>query len=77
MTVRPRLVPPVDDGPYLQEPATTLGGVVSDLGFRPDQGIDVATAGVGLMPVFQPAVSLPTNGSSGSRRWRGGRCSRR
>ncbi|MBP1819186.1 EAL domain-containing protein [Mycobacterium sp. OAE908] len=34
-------------------------GVVTQLGFRSDQGIDAASAGVGLMPVFQPVVSLP------------------
>jgi EAL domain-containing protein (putative c-di-GMP-specific phosphodiesterase class I) len=34
-------------------------GVVTQLGFRPDQGIDAASAGVGLMAAFQPVVSLP------------------
>jgi EAL domain-containing protein (putative c-di-GMP-specific phosphodiesterase class I) len=33
--------------------------VVTEVGFRRDQGLDAATAGVGLMPVFQPVVSLP------------------
>jgi EAL domain-containing protein (putative c-di-GMP-specific phosphodiesterase class I) len=49
----------VEQGPYLQESGPALGGVVSELGFRANQGIDAATAGVGLMPVFQPVVSLP------------------
>lgn len=52
-------MPPAEHGPHLQEPGPTLGGVVTEVGFRPDQGIDAATAGVGLMPVFQPVVSLP------------------
>jgi EAL domain-containing protein (putative c-di-GMP-specific phosphodiesterase class I) len=37
----------------------TRKGLVTQLGFRPDQGIDAASAGVGMMPVFQPVVSLP------------------
>lgn len=62
MTVH-RLIPPFDDGPdpYVPPPSANLprGGVVTELGYRPDQGIDAASAGVGLMPVFQPVVSLP------------------
>jgi EAL domain-containing protein (putative c-di-GMP-specific phosphodiesterase class I) len=59
VTVQPRLVPPPEDSPYQRDSGATLGGVVTEVGFRPDQGIDAATAGVGLMPVFQPVVSLP------------------
>ena len=33
--------------------------MVTDLGYDPNQGIGAASAGVGLMPVFQPVVSLP------------------
>ncbi len=59
MTIRPRLVPPTpDEGP---QPGSTPAyeGLVSQLGFRSDAGIDAASAGVGLMPMFQPVVSLP------------------
>jgi EAL domain-containing protein (putative c-di-GMP-specific phosphodiesterase class I) len=41
------------------ESVPTRKGLVTQLGFRPDQGIDAASAGVGMMPVFQPVVSLP------------------
>jgi EAL domain-containing protein (putative c-di-GMP-specific phosphodiesterase class I) len=57
VTVQPRLVPPVEG--HLPEAGATRRGVVTQLGFRPDQGIDAASAGVGLTPVFQPVVSLP------------------
>src|ERR1700754_5067680 len=43
----------------MPESGATHRGLVGQLGFRPDQGIDAASAGVGLMPVFQPVVSLP------------------
>ena len=43
----------------MPEPAAKHRGLVTQLGFRPDQGIDAAAAGVGLMPVFQPVVALP------------------
>lgn len=32
---------------------------MTQLGFRPNAGMDAASEGVGLMPVFQPVVSLP------------------
>src|ERR1700761_3054194 len=63
MTVQPRLVPPLAHGAAPGAPSATppsgVSGVVSQLGVRHDQGIDAASAGVGLMPVFQPVVSLP------------------
>ncbi len=61
MTVHPRLVPPLEHAapPGPTPPPPGASGVVSQLGVRPDQGIDAASAGVGLMPVFQPVVSLP------------------
>jgi len=59
VTVQPRLVPPLDEAPRPSVPDARPRGVVTQLGFRSDQGIDAASAGVGLMPVFQPVVSLP------------------
>lgn len=59
MTALPRLVPLAEDGAYMPEAGAAHKGLVSQLGFRPDQGIDAAAAGVGLMPVFQPVVALP------------------
>jgi EAL domain-containing protein (putative c-di-GMP-specific phosphodiesterase class I) len=56
VTVQPRLVPTLEGDP---RPRKAGGGVITQLGFRPDQGIDAASVGVGLMPVFQPVVSLP------------------
>jgi EAL domain-containing protein (putative c-di-GMP-specific phosphodiesterase class I) len=52
-------VPAAEEGAYGPEPGATHRGLVTQLGFRPDQGIDAASAGVGLMPVFQPVVALP------------------
>ena len=43
----------------MPESGATQRGLVTQLGFRPDQGIDAASAGVGLMPVFQPVMALP------------------
>ena len=34
-------------------------GLVTQLGYRPHASIDAAAAGVGLIPMFQPVVSLP------------------
>jgi EAL domain-containing protein (putative c-di-GMP-specific phosphodiesterase class I) len=59
VTVQPRLVPLAGEGAHRPESGTTHKGLVTQLGYRPDQGIDAASAGVGLMPVFQPVVSLP------------------
>src|SRR6476661_3248355 len=55
---QPRLVPPLEDAQHRRE-SGPLSGVITELGFRPDQGMDAASSGVGLMPVFQPVVSLP------------------
>jgi EAL domain-containing protein (putative c-di-GMP-specific phosphodiesterase class I) len=52
-------VPSAEEGPFKPGPGATHSGLVTQLGFRPDQGIDAASAGVGLMPVFQPVVALP------------------
>jgi EAL domain-containing protein (putative c-di-GMP-specific phosphodiesterase class I) len=61
VTVHPRLVPPPpEEGPRRAKPDTTSRrGVVTDLGYDPNRGIGAASAGIGLMPVFQPVVSLP------------------
>jgi EAL domain-containing protein (putative c-di-GMP-specific phosphodiesterase class I) len=59
VTVQPRLVPPLAQGPHLPRHGAAHASVVRELGFRPDQGIDAASAGVGLTPWFQPVVSLP------------------
>lgn len=40
-------------------PAPKHQGLVTQLGYRPETGIDAAAAGVGLIPMFQPVVSLP------------------
>jgi hypothetical protein len=56
VTVQPRLVPPAGEGLYRQEPGPSLRGVVTELGFRRGQGIDAATAGVGLTPVCEEWV---------------------
>ena len=55
----PRLVPPEPDGPHHAESAPTYEGLVSQLGIRSDAGVDAASTGVGLVPMFQPVVSLP------------------
>lgn len=57
MTSWPRLVPPAGEGP--RSPGPSDEGLVAQLGFRPDAGIDAASTGVGLTPMFQPVVSLP------------------
>jgi EAL domain-containing protein (putative c-di-GMP-specific phosphodiesterase class I) len=55
----PRLVPPQPDGPHDAEFTPTYEGLVSRLGIRSDAGVDAASNGVGLVPMFQPVVSLP------------------
>ncbi|HEY6648537.1 MAG TPA: EAL domain-containing protein [Mycobacterium sp.] len=50
---------PVAQGPHLPRHGAAHASVVRELGFRPDQGIDAVSAGVGLTPWFQPVVSLP------------------
>lgn len=59
MTVHPRLAPPPRERPNWPDALRSHEGLISQLGFRPDAGIDAASEGVGLMPVFQPVVSLP------------------
>ena len=59
MTIRPHLVPPAPDDPPPAGSTPTYEGLVSQLGFRADAGVDAASAGVGLVPMFQPVVSLP------------------
>ncbi len=61
VTLHPRLVPPPpDEDPRRQDPGTApYDGVVGEVGYRPDEGMDAASAGLGVMPVFQPVVSLP------------------
>src|SRR4029079_7506095 len=55
----PRLVPPEPDGAHHAESAPTYEGLVGQLGLRSDAGVDAASNGVGLVPMFQPVVSLP------------------
>jgi EAL domain-containing protein (putative c-di-GMP-specific phosphodiesterase class I) len=59
VTVQPRLAPPAETHLYSPGSDATPTGLVSQLGFRPDQGIDAASAAVGMLPVFQPVVSIP------------------
>ncbi len=59
VTIRPRLVPPAPEDPPPTASTPTYEGLVSQLGYRSDAGIHAASAGVGLMPMFQPVVSLP------------------
>lgn len=69
---RPHLVPPAADRPDHSDsrdnpptPAPKGEGLIGQLGFRPDTGVDAASTGVGLMPMFQPVVSLPDEGVVG------------
>lgn len=55
----PRLVPPEPDGPPPVASTPTYEGLVSQLGIRSDARVDAASNGVGLVPMFQPVVSLP------------------
>jgi EAL domain-containing protein (putative c-di-GMP-specific phosphodiesterase class I) len=60
LSVQPHLVPAAQEpDPDPLKSWSSRDGLVTQLGFRPDAGVDVASAGVGLMPVFQPVVSLP------------------
>jgi EAL domain-containing protein (putative c-di-GMP-specific phosphodiesterase class I) len=55
----PRLVPPDPEGSPQADSTPTYEGLVSRLGVRSDPGVDAASNGVGLVPMFQPVVSLP------------------
>src|SRR4051794_29967222 len=55
----PRLVPPDPEGSHQADSSPTYEGLVSRLGIRSDPGVDAASNGVGLVPMFQPVVSLP------------------
>jgi EAL domain-containing protein (putative c-di-GMP-specific phosphodiesterase class I) len=55
----PRLVPPDPDGPFPAESTPAYEGLINRLGIRSDAGVDAASTGVGLVPMFQPVVSLP------------------
>ncbi len=59
MTVQPRLAPPLRESPSWSDAPPSHEGLVTQLGFRPNAGMDAASEGVGLMPAFQPVVSLP------------------
>ncbi|MCT7658395.1 EAL domain-containing protein [Mycobacterium deserti] len=62
---RPHLVPPATDLPPPGPRPSPHEGLINQLGFRPDAGVDAASTGVGLMPMFQPVVSLPDEGVVG------------
>ncbi|HET6737224.1 sensor domain-containing phosphodiesterase [Mycobacterium sp.] len=59
MTAPPHLVPPAHENPRLPGSGRRYKGLLTELGIRPEAGVDAASTGVGLMPVFQPVVSLP------------------
>ena len=59
MTAEPRLASLVRERPSWPDSPPTQEGLIAQFGFRPNAGIDAASEGVGLMPVFQPVVSLP------------------
>ncbi len=59
MTVQPRLAPPLPESTSWSDALPSHEGLVTQLGFRPNAGMDAASEGVGLMPAFQPVVSLP------------------
>lgn len=52
----PRLVPSAPESPYPTESTPTYEGLISRLGIRSDAGVDAASTGVGLAPMFQPVV---------------------
>lgn len=62
---RPHLVPPATEFSPRPAPTPPSQGLISQLGYRADSGVDAASTGVGLMPMFQPVVSLPDEGVVG------------
>ena len=59
VTDPPHLVPPAHVDARSPGSGRRYKGLLTELGIRPEAGIDAASTGVGLMPVFQPVVSLP------------------